>query len=745
MAIRTITQGLRQFVVWGSTLSLCLLPFVFTWINDELFEFNKMLFVYGVVSVLAAAWAVRVLLEGKWSWRRTPFDVVIGLWLVSQLISTLFSIHPHTSIFGYYSRLHGGLLSSIAYAVWFWIITQHYTPSDVWKLLKLMMGSLAGVVLFALPEHFGKGATCLLINTSREWPGTMAPFLLWENWATNCWVQDVQNRIFGTFGQPNWLAAYLVTVLPIATLMSGYGWWRWSALSTRVQRQGQIKIVLMSTLTVATWLTLLYTKSRSGLLAGLAGVGWAGLGVGVWQYLQHGRAVMDHLKKRMPVSFLAGGTVVTLAVIASTLFYSSPLTELFQTWGAPSTSTPAVAPAPSAELGGTDSGVIRTIVWKGALAVFLRYPLFGSGVETFAFSYYRDRPIEHNVVSEWDFLYNKAHNEFLNILANTGIVGLGVYVAFLSMAIGWPLWQLWQQPSKRSSVAIITGIGTSAGLIALSISNFFGFSTVAVGALLFVLPALSVVVLAPVALPKTPEKIIVSGWRWAAIVTVCLIGASCLSSILQMWSADILFVRGKAAIQQGDVVAGVGSLERAIHLSPRQSFFTEEAATGYGWLALAVNDRQDATLSAELADTAMDLSRQTLELNPVHLPHYKLRARLLMTLTELRPLALDDAVTTLKAGWTLAPTDPVFPYTLATIAEARGQNEEALKLFSTTIELKPNYEEARMNYAQLLETTGATEAAATQYRYILEHIQPLNQIARQKVGSAAATPTSLPE
>src|SRR5262249_769402 len=44
----------------------------------------------------------------------------------------------------------------------------------------------------------------------------------------------------------------------------------------------------------------------------------------------------------------------------------------------------------------TDSGDIRKFVWKGAIDAWKSSPLFGTGVETFAFAYYKFRPAGHN-------------------------------------------------------------------------------------------------------------------------------------------------------------------------------------------------------------------------------------------------------------------------------------------------------------------------------------------------------------
>src|SRR6185312_15223961 len=69
---------------------------------------------------------------------------------------------------------------------------------------------------------------------------------------------------------------------------------------------------------------------------------------------------------------------------------------------APSTTQTSPTPPPAVgELGGSDSGKIRLFVWEGALAIFRAHPLFGTGVETYAFAYYLYRPAGHNLTSEW--------------------------------------------------------------------------------------------------------------------------------------------------------------------------------------------------------------------------------------------------------------------------------------------------------------------------------------------------------
>ena len=343
-----------------------------------------MLVVYALSILILAAWVWRMVQQKKILLAQTPLDVPLLLFLFSQILSTLFSIHTRTSIFGYYTRFNGGLLSTLSYVIIFYAFASNFQKKHLSGFLKTLILSVILSSLYAIPEHYGHSLSCLVITGQFD---------------VACWVQDVQTRVFASFGQPNWLAAFLITTLPITFF----------GLTIQMKQKWLWIVTVMATL------ALLFTKSRSGVL---------GLGVGLGVLLLGQLIFVRTNVKQLLVAF---GIVGVIAALFGTPFSPS----LSQLWQPPS---PIVATQPSGtvlDTGGTESGEIRKIVWEGALKVWQRYPLFGSGVETFAYSYYQDRPAAHNSVSEWDFLYNKAHNEFLNYLATTGAVGAFSYVLLL--------------------------------------------------------------------------------------------------------------------------------------------------------------------------------------------------------------------------------------------------------------------------------------------------------------------------
>ena len=196
-----LSEKLRRYIIIGFHLLFALTPFFFLTVNEELFEFNKMILTYLLSGTIVGLWFARAIIEKKILFPRTPLDIPILLFVLSQVISTILSIHPRTSMWGYYTRFNGGLFSTITYFSLFYAYLANVQRKDQIKLLWTLLLAGLGVTLYAIPEHFGHSPSCLLINS---------------NFNANCWVQDVQTRVFGTFGQPNWLSAYVIMIFTLS-------------------------------------------------------------------------------------------------------------------------------------------------------------------------------------------------------------------------------------------------------------------------------------------------------------------------------------------------------------------------------------------------------------------------------------------------------------------------------------------------------------------------------------------------
>ncbi|MBP7875584.1 O-antigen ligase family protein, partial [Candidatus Woesebacteria bacterium] len=546
----------QRMIVWLYHLLLITTPLFFAFTTDELFEFNKMMLTYTYVVLICTAWLTRSIFEKRLVWKHTKLDYFIAIFLLSQVLSTIFSIHPYTSWYGYYSRFHGGLASLITYALLYWAFVSNVTRRNLRSLLlsTMMAGGIVG--LYAIGEHFGHSFSCLMTSG-------------YTSFGVSCWVQDVQHRVFATFGQPNWLAAYALMLLSvlIGTLLSHWPsqWQRFSLYSVYV----------------LLFLTLLYTRSRSGFLGFIAVTLVILFGVALrWWYRRE--------RPKMMMGLLASLTF-GMILLSGTPF-SPSISEQLAPKEIPSKTVETTAAEPAVvnrlDIGGTDSGEIRKIVWQGAVAVWKRYPLLGSGVETFAYSYYRDRPVAHNLVSEWDFLYNKAHNEFLNFLATTGIVGLISYLALLGGYLVISLIGFIKLTRENKDDHANVVLSMAAAVIGLSVSNFFGFSTVVVTVLQYLAFAVTLLLITnPSQQPKQKNKTSIQ--QQALFLLVVVAALFVLSSISNLYRADQAYTSAKALLGKGELQASGTEIATALKLNPDEALFWDELAQLYAQAAVS--------------------------------------------------------------------------------------------------------------------------------------------------------------
>ena len=239
-----------RIITFGFYLLFSLIPLLLTPWNYELFEFNKMIGVYTLTVIITSAWIIKMLSEKKIVIAKTPMDIPIALFVLSQLVSSIFSMDPHVSWFGYYSRFNGGMWSIFCYTLLYYAYLSNKT--DEKNLVRAALITASFVALYGVLERLGIDK--------------------------NLWVQDVQNRVFSTLGQPNWLAAYMVALIPLSMAFAlksqnsrllGGSPKEATKLNTQQGNKKfnwSLEFGIWSLITTLFFTTLLFTKSRSGLV-----------------------------------------------------------------------------------------------------------------------------------------------------------------------------------------------------------------------------------------------------------------------------------------------------------------------------------------------------------------------------------------------------------------------------------------------------------------------------------------------
>lgn len=677
---------LNRIITWSFYVLFFFVPLVFTSDTSELFELNKMWLTWGLAIIIVGAWIIKMAYEGKIRIQRTPLDIPILLFLLSQFISTIASLDPHTSFWGYYSRFNGGFLSLVTYIVLYYAFVTHVQKEHLMRYLYVILLSGVVVALWGLPSHFGYDPTCLLFRGTFD---------------VSCWTNAFQPkvRIFSTLGQPDWLSAYLGALIPLSVGLATYFW----------EKTKKILAIGAFATTLLFYLDFLYAKSRGGYV----GLAVAMVFFIVWFIWQKGfRFSFAEWTKTIifPLTIL-GFIVITFLVGTSVSqidhFTLPELLKHFQPAAQTKVQTQTPSPQPaspisSGEFGGTDSSKIRLFVWTGAIDAWKHYPIFGTGVETFAYAYYLFMPPGHNLTSEFGYLYNKAHNEYLNYLATTGIVGLTTYLIMIGIFLFVAIKKL-RKPYQLSSTDMLLAASFLAAYVSILISNFFGFSVVIMNVFLFLFPGFTFLFLKKIDFEKAvilPKNVQAnsspSGFVWVVSGIVILIGGYCLVTLLVFWNADKAYGLGQNYVNAGDYQSAYQPLQQAVSLRPGEPTFQDETSLDDAVLgaALLTQDKTATAAAQQLSQTAVQISDTLTQTHPNIVTFWKTRVRIFYALSQVNPEYLTQALTAIQKAALLAPTDAKVSYNLGLLYGQTGDYAKAITTLQNTIVLKKDYHDA---------------------------------------------------
>ncbi|MGQ9594852.1 MAG: O-antigen ligase family protein [Anaerolineae bacterium] len=243
-------------------------------------------------------------------------------------------------------------------------------------------------------------------------------------------------RAYGTFQQPNPYGGYLGLVFPLAYALALWAPGRprervlWSALSWGA--------------TALTALALLMTWSR-----------------GAWLGAAAAFAAVSALRSRQ-AAFAFGMALVLLVVLAGLgLLGALPpaLTERFA--GLAEYLTPRdvshVEPTPA-----NWAVVERLAHWQAAWAMFREHPWLGVGWGNYVPVY------PAYALPRWADPLGHAHNYYLNVLAEAGLVGLAGYLFFWTVAF----WVAWRASRQGPPFLQAASLGILGVFVHLSVHNF---------------------------------------------------------------------------------------------------------------------------------------------------------------------------------------------------------------------------------------------------------------------------------
>jgi len=360
-------------------------------------------------------WGIKLLEEGKFKFIHSALNTPVLLLVLFSCLSLLWSDAVHVSL----QQLPLFLLGPFLYLI---VINNIHRESQINHIITtlLVLGGIFGV--------YG-----VLQYMEIDFP---------------IWAKNVERfKVFGLFGNVNYFAEYLIIPLPIAVALF--------FTSKNIKR----KILLLIGI-LAMSATLILTFTRSSYL----GFGISLIFMFSLFMLSQGKNFIQNNKKVLTV------ILIVIIIMASIVAIPNPLNK-------DDTFLSKIRDRLSFDKITQSKSLLRRIAtWKFTILMIKDHPLLGSGIGTFRYNtlkYQAEffKKSDNRSIYSYGFA-EKSHNEYLQLWAELGIIGLLIFIWLLISYFTYGI-KLLRRLKNNDKQGLI--IGLMGSIIAVLIDSFFGF------------------------------------------------------------------------------------------------------------------------------------------------------------------------------------------------------------------------------------------------------------------------------
>lgn len=351
------------------------------------YTFGKTTLFEIIVEAMAIVWLSARFFRA-WTIFTRPYlvKIVLPAFAIITTISTFFADNPVAGFWGSSARMDG--LFTLIHFFSFFVILAASCAENAWRRLMLVsVGAGTFAAIYGIAQWFG------------------APF-----------VVASRGEIFGTLGNPSYLALYLLFTLFLAYHLA----------QNENKREVAILLYCAASLQV---IALLLTQVQAAFLA-LTG----GAVIALWPYIR-GRITF----RRSAVALISISALIFLFSFSAHFTKLASLSE------------------------GSASLANRIAVWRIALSGIAEKPLFGHGANNFEPYYLAQKNTGSTILPATGETFDKPHNSYLELAFSYGIIGLAAYLFFA-----------WEIMRRARAFPVLR-----AALVAYVVFLFFFFDTFA--------------------------------------------------------------------------------------------------------------------------------------------------------------------------------------------------------------------------------------------------------------------------
>lgn len=449
----------------------------------------KVLLTQGILLILLLVWIIKMILEKEIRLVRTPFDLPL-LFLFS------FGLFSLINAFQFDAGLQE-LFTLLTYILLFYLVVNNLkTSKQIERIFIPVFLAATLVSIEGILENWGWGA---LVTRGERPP-----------------------EIFSFLGNPNYIAQYLIAVLPLSVTLSLFA-------------PNKVKKTLSILTSAMLVFCLFLTFSRGAWLGFLVSLIFLGF-------------ILPLPRLSIPAKWVI--PFLVFIILVSYFILTTQQQELFRR-------------IPD-----------RIINWKAALLMIRAHPILGSGIGNLYFVLPRYLlPQFHDILPMQRIA--ETHNDYLHIWAETGIFGL---LAFLWLIIAY-FRRGFQRLKNETGYQRTLIVAFMAAVLATLVQSFFCFNLHRpVSNLMFwTILALTIVGQEKPSLlsrRKSSYSIVVS---WAVLFAILFYACS-----IKPFVADAYYQKGRRYTQHQEWDKGLVLLKKAIEIDPRNAQIYYALGNAYG-------------------------------------------------------------------------------------------------------------------------------------------------------------------
>ena len=644
--------------------------------------------------LILSVWAIKLIVTKKHRFIRTPLDWPVVSFLLGTTIATLTSVHVYTSFVGFYGR-YEGLTSWYLFGLFFFVITNYIKSFD--QLKRIFVAVMSAATLMAVYS---------IIQRHELDPYRWGGVVTWQ-------------RVIGTIGQPNFLAAYMLmaffmglalfilkkdqtkgpinwseqlvplgyfffaqaTFVVMIYSLEAHNVLLWyfgftiitvSALLFSFTYQALYPLILNLVIGLAlvlNYICILYTQSRGGYMGLFTGASLFAIVAG-----RHW--LLDNWKK------IAVLGIVIVAITGITMTH--PKYSPFARFASEITTEKVEAVENSErrlELKGAAGS--RGETWKSAFGIIADNPLFGIGPEVLKMIFPRYETELFRFKEAFHVKQDRCHNETFDVAVTKGLVTFLIYLwlLFMFFRVGWFKARTTKDPAVRLLLA-----GLLAAALAFLIQNQFSFGVVAITSLFWMIWALVMVIGEDRGEEKDAGKEI--SWMdvpWLPIAGVLLVFIILAYVSFFSFRGDIWFKSGKVNSQLGRIPQAVANYERSLRIFPYEGGTVSHLGIAY------LNSSRSQAERIQSLKKAIEILRYGNQIDAYNADNYYMLSKIYFMLFKMGDVkALSEAERNAEIAIKIDPYYAEVYFMRGMIKENQGKLDGAAGYYERAFFINPN-------------------------------------------------------